>query len=280
MITDLTGKVALVTGANAGIGKPTALGLAQMGAEVVLLCRNKERGEEAQKDIREWSGNEKVHLLVADLASQAAIRKAVREFKQKFPSLRILINNAGIITRERILTSDGMETQLAINHLAPFLLTNLLLDTIKRSAPARIINVSAKIHHIAKLDLDNLQSENVYSPVQVYARTNIARNLFTLELSRRLEGTGVTANCLHPGVIRTQLAKDFAPGIPSWMTRRFTMLPEQGAQTSLYLASSPAVTGVTGKYFNNKRIRRASRQSRDSDLAEKLWDISTRLTGL
>lgn len=278
----MRGKVCMVTGANAGIGRATALGLAKTGATVVMVCRNRDRGQEALARVQQESGNSSVRLLLADLSSQASIHRLATDFKALYPALHVLINNAGIIPRRRILTDDGLETQFAVNHLAYFLLTVLLLDVLKAGAPARIVNVSSQLHGRAPLDFDDLQSESGYNRTLVYARTKLANVLHTYELARMLEGTGVTANCLHPGVVATNLLAD-ATGLPRvirFAARVVRASPEAGARTSLYLATSPEVEGVTGKYFARERAAPSSEASYDQPAARRLWRISEELTGL
>lgn len=269
----------MVTGASAGIGKSTALGLAKMGASVVMVCRNRQRGESALAEITSESGNTTLCLLLADLSSQTSIRHLAADFKAKYSNLHVLINNAGIITKKRVLTEDKLETQFAVNHLAYFLLTHLLLDTLKATAPARIVNVSSQAHHRASIDFDDLQSERSYRGTHVYAWTKLANVLFTYELSRRLEGTQVTANCLHPGVIATKLIADYLPRPLRFMTQIIGASPAKGAQTPLYLATSPEVEGVTGKYFVDQRAVPSSAASYDRTTARRLWQVSADLTG-
>ena len=281
----MTGKISMVTGANTGIGKATALGLAKLGATVVMVCRDRERGEVALREIQRKTGNDAITLLMADLSSQVAIRKLAAEFKAQFPSLHALVNNAGIIPRDRMVTVEGFETQFAVNHLAYFLLTNLLLDVLKASAPARIVNVSSDMHRGATMDFDDLQSEKGYSPTAVYAWTKLANILFTYELARRLKGTRVTANCLHPGGVATNLLAD-AMGIPRALkstTRLIGTSPDRGARTSIYLATSPEVEGVSGRYFMSQKETTSSRESYDHVVAGRLWQVSaenTKLSGL
>ena len=278
----MAGKVCMVTGANAGIGKATAQGLASTGATVVMVCRSRERGEAALSEIKEQSSNDLISLLVADLSSQAEIRKLAEDFKRQHSKLHVLVNNAGIIPRKREVTVDGFETQFAVNHLAPFLLTNLLLDVLKFSAPARIVTVASDMHRGATIDFDDLQSEHSYGPVRVYCRTKLANVLFTYELARRLEGTGVTANCLHPGVVATKLLAD-AMGVPGALrstTRLIGSKPEKGAKTSIYLASSPEVEGISGKYFIKQKAVEPSKASSDENVASRLWKVSAELTGI
>ncbi len=276
----MNGKTCIVTGANAGIGKATALGLAKMGAKVVMVCRSRERGVVALAEITRESGNDSVSLLLADLSSQTAIRNLAADFTATYPSLHVLINNAGMIPKRRTVTEDGLETQFAVNHLAYFLLTNLLLDKLKASAPARIINVSSQVHGSASINFDDVQSERSYRPTSVYAWTKLANVLFTYELARRLEATDVTANCLHPGAVATNLLADYMPSVPRFMTKIIGMSPEIGAQTSLYLATSRDVEGVSGKYFVNQKSALSSKASYDRTAARRLWEVSAKLTGL
>lgn len=275
----ITGKTCIVTGANTGIGKTTALGLAKMGATVVMVCRSRERGETALAEITRESGNDSVALLLADLSSQAQIRHLAEEFKSKHTALHILVNNAGIIPKNRTVTEDGLETQFAVNHLAYFLLTNLLLDVLKASAPSRIINVSSQVHG-ASIPFDDLQSERSYSPTRVYEWTKLANVLFTYELARRLEGTGVTVNCLHPGTVATNMLSDYMPSGLRFIAKLIGASPEEGAQTSLYVATSPDVEGVSGKYFVHDRAVRSSKTSYDKTVASRLWQVSAEMTGL
>ena len=278
----MAGKVCAVTGANAGIGKATVLGLAHLGATVLMVCRSRERGEAALAEIKEISGNNQASLLVADLSSQSEIRKLAKAFKSQHSALHVLINNAGIIPRIREVTVDGLETQFAVNHLASFLLTNLLLDMLKSSAPARVVTVASDMHRGATIDFDDLQSERAYKALRVYCRTKLANVLFTKELARRLLGAGVTANCLHPGVVATKLLAD-AMGMPRALrstTRLIGSSPDKGARTSLYLATSPEVEGESGKYFVRQREVESSKVSYDENMASRLWRVSAELTGL
>ncbi|MFX0021272.1 MAG: SDR family oxidoreductase [Candidatus Hermodarchaeota archaeon] len=276
----LEGKVCLITGANSGIGKETALALAKMNFTVVMLCRNKQRGEEAQKEIIEQSGNKNVDLFLCDLSSLDGIRKFVKEFKSKYENLHILINNAGVMLKTRNLSLDGFEMNFAVHLLGPFLLTNLLLEIIKKSAPSRIINVTSAAHKRSKIDFEDLQSENKkYRLFSIYGISKLAEMLFTYELSRKLEGIKVTVNAVHPGVVATNLGRDQSK-FSQWFARKFFKSPEEGAQTSIYLASSPDVEGITGKYFINKEPRESSEETYKKEDAERLWAICEELTGL
>ncbi len=281
--THMQGQICLVTGANSGIGQATALALAQMGATVVLVCRDRTKGEATQRAIITASGNTAVDLLQADLAAQASIRQLVAQFTQRYPHLHVLINNAGAAFTGRRETVDGVERTFAVNYLAPFLLTNLLLDALKAGAPARIVNVSSSSQDAGYLALDDLQGERHYSAMRVYGQSKLALVLFTYELARRLAGTGVTANCLHPGFVATQIGQNGAGPVARRLVRliaRFGMRPEEGAQTSLYLAASPAVEGVSGQYWVKRRPRRSAAISYNEALQRQLWAKSVALVNL
>ena len=279
--TNMSNKICLVTGANSGIGKATALGLAQLGATVVMVCRNSDKGEVARKEIQARSGNSKIDLFSADLSSQQAVRQLVQDFQQKYTQLHVLVNNAGGVFTQGKVSPDGIEMTLAVNHLASFLLTNLLLDTIKASAPARIVNVSSQAHASGFIDLDDLQGKRKYALLRAYAQSKLANVLFTYALARRLEGTGVTVNCLHPGVVATNI---WSSALPGWLrflgtiSHLFGIPAEQGALTSIYLASSPEVEGVTGKYFDKCEAVSSAKISYDQEIQERLWAISETLT--
>jgi NAD(P)-dependent dehydrogenase (short-subunit alcohol dehydrogenase family) len=278
----MRGKTCVVTGANRGIGRATAEGLAALGARVVLVGRDGAAGEAAAGDIRSATGNAAVEAVTADLASQASIRGLVAELLGRCPRLDVLVNNAGLVARSRTMTVDGIETVFAVNHLAYFLLTNLLLDRLKASAPARIVNVSSEAHQGHRLDFDDLQLTRGWRPVKAYSLSKLANVMFTYELARRLAGTGVTVNCLHPGVIATKLLLDYLPlpSLTSPVTTAFAGTPEQGAETPLYLAASPEVEGVTGEYFARRKPKKSTAYSYDTAAARRLWDESARLTGL
>lgn len=275
----MTGKVCIVTGANTGIGKETALGLAKLGAAVVMVCRDRERGEAARREIKQKSGNDRVELMICDFASQNSIRQFAREFKERHDRLDVLVNNAGVVLRERSMTEEGLERTFAINHLGYFLLTNLLLDVLKKSAPSRIVNVSSTAHKYGKLDVNAWPTGRDYSTFGAYANSKLANVLFTYELARRLEGTGVTANCLHPGGVGTNLFRGL-PKFAQALIKLVTIGPERGARTSIYLASSPKVEGVTGKYFVRRRQHNSSSASHNKEAAGTLWAVSVELTGL
>ena len=276
------GKVVLITGGTSGIGKAAATALAGMGANVVITGRNEERGKQALQEIRQESGNDGVELILADLAVQDEVRRLSEEFRKRHDRLDVLVNNAGLVLSQRTETTDGIETQLAINHLAPFLLTNLLLDLLKESAPSRVVTVSSDGHRWGKIDLDDLQSRKRYRGMQVYGTTKLANIMFTYELAERLEGTGVTANCMHPGGVNTNFGNN--QGGPMTLLFRlfkpFMRTPEQGADTLIYLASSPEVEGMTGKYLVERQVKAASDAAYDETRRKKLWEASEELTGL
>ncbi len=276
----MCGRVCLVTGANRGIGKATALGLARLGATVVLLARDPERGLRACEDVRRESGNPNVSLVVVDLGSFASIRAAAAEIARRHAAVHVLVNNAGVNLTRRAVSADGIEMTFAVNHLAPFLLTNLLLPLLRAGAPSRIINVTSKFERAGRIDFDDLQATRRYSAFRAYAQSKLANVLFTYELAERLRGTGVTVNCLHPGLVATDLMRDY----PRWLRalwERFLLTLEEGASTAVYLASSPAVSGVTGRYFERGgRERRTSRRSYDGATRERLWRVSAELTGI
>lgn len=279
----MNGKTVLITGATNGIGKATATELAGLGATVVITGRDRARGQAVLEEIRSKTGNSKLDLLVADLSSQAEVRRLAAEFKAKYPRLNVLVNNAGGFFDARQTTVDGLEYTFAFNHLAYFLLTNLLLDTLKASAPSRIVNVSSAAQSSGKLNFDDLQAEKRYSGMAAYNNSKLANVLFTYELARRLQGSGVTVNALHPGVVNTGFGDNSQNALIRgllWLFKRFTLSPERGAQTSVYLASSPEVEGVTGKYFDNKQAKPSNPLSYDEAAQKRLWDISAALTGL
>jgi NAD(P)-dependent dehydrogenase (short-subunit alcohol dehydrogenase family) len=277
----MTGRVCVITGASRGIGTASAEALAGLGASLVLVCRQQADGDKVAGEISRRSAA-MPDVVAADLSSQTEIRRAAAEIRERHPAVHVLINNAGVFTRRRQLTVDGLEQQFAINHLAYFLFTNLLLDGLRAGAPSRIINVSSGAHSGSHLDFADLQGERSYDGNRAYSQSKLANILFTYELARRLRGTGVTANCLHPGVIATRLLADYmgVPAAGDALARTFGAKPEKGAETIVYLASSQEVEGVTGKYFVNKRPVTSSRESNDEAAARRLWDVSERLTGI
>jgi len=277
----MQGKVCIVTGANSGIGKATALGLAQMGATVVMVCRNQIRGEEAQNEIKEKSGNGAVDLMLADLASLASIRQLAENIHRRYQQVHVLINNAGVANLTRRETIDGFEMEFAVNYLAPFLLTHLLLDKLKASTPARIVNVSSNSQKSGYIKIDNLQSEKKY--MRAYGQSKLALVLFTYELTRLLQGTGVTANCLHPGFVATNIGQNGVGSVGRSVIKLISRLgisAEEGAKTSIYLASSPKIEGITGKYFVQSIPVRSAPISYDELLQRQLWEETTKLVNL
>jgi NAD(P)-dependent dehydrogenase (short-subunit alcohol dehydrogenase family) len=271
----------MITGANSGIGRATALGLADLGATLVAVMRPSEKSEAAFRELKARSQGS-ILMMPADLSSQESIRKLAKDFNSKFERLDVLINNAGVNCAKRTLTVDGLETTFAVNVLAPFLLTNLLLTKLKASAPSRIVNVSSDAANGAKLDFQNLQGEKKYGRLANYARSKLALNLITVEFARRLEGTGVTANFLHPGLIRTNLVRDFNPLAQALFSfvKLFFASPEKGARTSIFVASAPELEKVSGEYFAKEREARAREESYDQVSAKQLWEKCEELTGL
>ncbi len=253
-----------------------------MGATVVIVGRNAQKTSRVVEEIRAASGNKNVDSLLADLSSQQEVRRLAREFKSKYSRLHVLLNNAGGFFMRRQLSVDGIEMTFALNHLASFLLTDLLLDTIKTSAPARIINVSSDAHASGKIEFDNLQGERNYRP-RAYDNSKLANILFTMELARRLEGTRVTVNALHPGFVATGFAKNNGKVIAALVSIFSPLVarsPAKGAETSIYLASSPSVEGITGKYFYDSHVIPAAPQATDMVVARKLWEMSAEMVHL
>jgi retinol dehydrogenase-12 len=279
---NLEGKTCLITGATNGIGRVTAVELAKMRAELFLIYRDKARADEVVAQIRKSTGNENVHLIHADLGSQKQIRGAADEFLATGRPLHVLVNNAGLGNTKRIVTEDGIEMVFAVNHLAYFLLTMLLLDRIKQSAPARIVNVASEAHRFGTINFDDLGGERHYRTFGIYAQSKLANILFNYELARQLAGSGVTVNCLHPGGIASGLWTNNGRLAQFIMKagRPFLKTPEQGAQTTIYLASSAKVEGVTGKYYANCKEKTSNRESYDLNVAGRLWDVSERMTGI
>lgn len=274
-------KIILITGANSGIGKATATALAEMGATVVMVSRDPVKGEIARQEVIMESRSNHIDLMQCDLASLDSIRRFAAEFISRYSHLDVLINNAGIFTDKRMETADGFEYQIGVNHLGPFLLTNLLIDLLKKSSPSRIINVSSGAHYGGKIDFDDLHQSKRYSGWKAYAQSKLANILFTYELAHRLSGTGVTVNCLHPGFVRSRFAFNRTSEKPNPLIRLlkpFTIKPSEGAETSVYLATSPEVDGITGKYFTKRKEKASSRASYDLAVAEKLWNLSNALT--
>ncbi len=283
-MSDLSGKTVMITGASSGIGRAAALGLARMGAELVLVCRSRERGERALDEIRRRTGNDHLTLLIADLSSQAQIRAVADEFLATERPLHVLLNNAGVVVMWRTETADGIETTFAVNHLAYFLLTALLLDRIKASAPARIVNVASDAHAMAggPLDFDDLQGLKRYGGMRNYGMSKLANILFTRELARRLAGSGVTANCVHPGFVGSNFAKNngVIARLAMTLLRPFARSPEKGAETAIHLCASRAVEGVSGEYFHDRQPAVPKEYAQSDPDARRLWELSERMTGL
>jgi NAD(P)-dependent dehydrogenase (short-subunit alcohol dehydrogenase family) len=278
-------KICIVTGANSGIGKETALGLAHTGARVVMVCRNAEKGEAAVEEIRRESGSSQVGLLIADMSSQASVRALAEQILQKYPRLDVLVNNAGGVAPARMLSPDGIEMTLATNHLGAALLTLLLLDLLKASAPARIINVSSEAQLSIRLDLSDLQFERrKYRGIAAYGQSKLLMNAFTFGLARRLAGTRVTANCLHPGMVATNIWNiNPLPRIAKLIIavmKPFMLNSKKGAAVSLYLATSPEVTEVSGEYFVKCKPAKSNPLSRDPKVMAEIWQCTNKMTSL
>ena len=276
----MAGRVCIVTGANSGIGRETAAGLARLGATVVLACRDPGRGEAARQEIGARTGHRDLEVLGLDLASFRSVRTFAAEAMARHPQVHILVNNAGMFRRTRSVTEDGFETQFQVNYLGPFLLTHLLLPALKAGAPSRIVNVSSSAHTGGRIDFGDLQGAREYSGFRAYGQSKLAQVLFTHELARRLDGSGITVNALHPGVIRTDLGKGEYPRAVDLLFRPFFKSPEKGARTSVYVASSPALGKMTGRYFRKMREAASSPASHDAAAERRLWDLSIRMAGL
>ena len=282
-VADMKGKTAVITGANSGIGRETAVALAGAGARVVITARDGERGGTAVADIGRRSGSQAVELVVFDLAGLDSVRAGAADILGRCPRIDVLVNNAGIVLSERRVTPDGLEETFAVNHLGHFLLTQLLLDRITATSPARIVNVASTAHRGARrgLDFADLQSERHYSAMSVYSKSKLANIYFTFELARRLQGTGVTVNCLHPGTVATGYGRDGdAGGVLAFglkVIKPFVLNPAQGARTSVYVASAPELAQVTGEYFVRSRPAQPSKVARDPEAALRLWEASEKL---
>ncbi len=290
----MQGKVCLVTGAHGSMGRVIAADLARRGATVVLVCRTPDQGEALRLEIAAATGNQSIQALSADLSDQSAIRRLAADFQARFPALHVLINNAGVHVQQRRLSVDGIELTLAVNHLAWFLLTNLLLDQLKAGAPSRVVNVASEAMADSRsikigrakpvaLDLDDLHSEQHFEPMQVYGRSKLAMVMCGYALARRLACAGVALNALHPGLVGTEIVDDIAPGFAKPFLRlikRFLLTPEQGAQMAIFLATAPSVAATTGKYFIKQAEHRSPAVSYDQNLQERLWLASSTLVGL
>jgi len=276
----MAGRVCIVTGASSGIGKETAAGLTRLGATVVLACRNPRKGEAVRQEILTQTGDGEVERAALDLASLRSVRAFAADAIARHPRTHVLVNNAGIFSRSRRVTEDGLESQFQVNYLGPFLLTHLLLPALEAGAPSRIVNVSSAAHTGGRIDFADLQGEREYSGFRAYNQSKLAQVLFTRELARRLEGTRVTANALHPGVIRTNLGRGEFPRAFDLLVRPFMKSPMKGARTPIFVASSPALDGVSGRYFAKMREVASSPASQDAAAARRLWDLSLRMAGL
>jgi len=281
---DLTGKLCMITGATSGIGKAAALALARLGPSLVLVARDRARGERTLEEIVQKTGNRQVELMLADFSSQQEIRQLAENFLAKERPLHILFNNAGVIMLRREETVDGIESTFAVNHLGYFLLTRLLLERIQASAPSRIVSTASGAYGYSggRLDFEDLQSQKRYSAMNVYGKSKLANILFTQELARGLAGTGVTANCFHPGLVGSNFARNNGPlsSIGMLVIRPFARSVKKGAETGVYLCASPMVEGVTGAYFYNRSEKRLKAYARNEEDARHLWNISERMTAL
>nr|XP_046249042.1 retinol dehydrogenase 12 [Scatophagus argus] len=282
----LDGKTVLITGANTGIGKETAVDLARRGARVILACRDMERANKAAAEVRNRSGNENVIVKKLDLASLRSVRQLAKDVLASEERLDVLINNAAIMGCPKWQTEDGFEMQFGVNHLGHFLLTNSLLDLLKKSSPSRIVNVSSLVHETGQIYFDDIYMDKDYDHMKSYSQSKLANVLFTRELAKRLRGTGVTAYSLHPGVIRTELPRHFWPTVPLWkkIPLRIFMLTAksatQGAQTTIYCAVEESLQNESGLYYSDCARKTAAPQGRDDEAAKKLWDLSASMVGL
>jgi NAD(P)-dependent dehydrogenase (short-subunit alcohol dehydrogenase family) len=277
----MAGRTVLVTGGSRGIGRATARGLATMGARVAITGRDRERTEDAAREIRAAGGGQ-VDVFVADLSAQSEVRRLADEVLQSLSRIDVLINNAGGYWHTRHVTADGLERTFAVNHLAPFLLTNLLLDRLKQSAAARVVTVSSNAQNMGRVDFTDLQGERSYSGGRAYNQSKLANVLFSYELARRLQTTSVTANALHPGMVSTSFGAEDPAGLQRLfvpIARPFMKTPAQGAATSIYLASAADLEQVTGRYFANSNPKRSSKRSYDEAAAARLWQVSADLVG-
>ena len=272
-------KIAVITGATSGIGKETAKALAFEGMKQELPVRNMAKGEALQKELHELTGNGNIALHECDLSSMDSIRAFAGDYNEKYDRLDVLVNNAGVWEMKRSETKDGIEKTFGVNHLAPFLLTNLLLGKLKASAPSRIISVSSMAHIMGKIRFDDLEGKRRWNWMGSYAQSKLANLFFTRELARKLEGTGVVANCLHPGIVATHLF-DKMPKFLHGPMRLVMIPPKEGAQTAVFLATAPEALKISGEYFANKKIRKTSAYTFNPEVAGKLWKVSRQYTGL
>jgi NAD(P)-dependent dehydrogenase (short-subunit alcohol dehydrogenase family) len=275
---EMEGRVCVVTGATAGIGKATAAALAGMGATVVLVARSADKARAAREEIIRSAGHSRVETVIADFSIQAQVRAAAREIRARHPAIHVLVNNAATYTKKRQETPDGMEMQLAVNHLAPFLLTHLLLDALRAGAPGRVVTLSSDAHHRAAFSWDDVQMRRGYGALRAYCNAKLFNVLFTRELARRVPAAEMTANAMHPGVVGTALL--FGGWAPLRLLKPFMRTAAEGARTALYLASSPEVAGITGEYFKDDKPKYPSRAAQDDESARRLWNLSAELTGV
>lgn len=279
----MNSKKCVITGANSGIGYQTALALAKEKFELLLICRTEGKANKAKEEIINQSGNDKIAIISADLSSQKQIEAAARKIKDNWNSVDVLINNAGTWISKRTVTEDGVEKQLAVNHLAYFSLTHHLLPLLIKSGDGRIVNVASDAHFHGRLYLDDINLTQNYNGLRAHMQTKLANVLFTYELSRKLSDTPVTANAVQPGLVRTNIGHKHTIGLHSfiwWLRKMAGVQPEEGAQTSVYLASSNEVKGISGKYWDKCQPKPSSKLSYDEELAKRLWDKSLELTGI
>jgi len=274
--------VCVVTGASGGIGLETARGLLARGGKLVMVVRSKERGEAAAQDLAASTGNGDIETVLADLYTLSEVRRAGAELRERFPRIHVLVHNAGLIHKARGLTADGFERTFALNHLAPFLLTYELREVLRASAPARVVTVASLAHTMGKLVFDDLHMERRYKQFRAYGTSKLCNVLFARELARRLAGTGVTSNALHPGTVASNFGStgSWLFRIGPRLVRPFLLSTVKGARTSIHCAASPDVEGVTGEYFDRCKVARTSRAARDPELAKKLWEVSEALCGV
>jgi NAD(P)-dependent dehydrogenase (short-subunit alcohol dehydrogenase family) len=273
-------RLCLITGANSGIGLVTARELASQGMDILMVCRNAAKGEQARQEVLAASRTKKVDLLLGDLADFASVRKLAAEVHSRYGLLDVLVNNAGLVVNQRTNTPQGIELTFATNHLGPFLLTNLLLDLVRKGHEPRIVHVSSEAHRFARFQPDDLVAPKKYSSIVAYGNSKLANILFSKELARRLAPDGVTSNSLHPGVVKTNFGVGSSGiiGLLSGLARPFLLTPEKGAETTLYLAASPEVQGRTGGYYDKKKPKAPSADARSDYFARELWALSSRLT--
>jgi len=269
-------KICIVSGATSGIGKVTATALASQGAQIIMLCRNKDKGEQVKEEIIHKTGNTNIRFFLVDFSSQKDIRKAAEEINASVPHIDLLVNNAGAFYDKRTVTEDNLELTFAVNHIGYFLLTQLLLDKIKKAPKARIVNVASQAQMMGSIYFDDINLEKGFMPMKAYAQSKLANIMFTFELAEKLKDTGITVNCLHPGVVNTGFSKNGTSLFTTLFNSasRFFMTPEQGAQTSIWLATSPEVEGISGKYFARKKEIRAKKIAYDKQARKRLWELS------